>query len=106
MLGNDTDPDGDTLTVVKEQDAEHGRLTLNEDGSFEYVPTANYNGPDSFTYRVSDGHGGGATATVSISVRPINDSPSAADDTATTDEDRSTVINLLANDSDADGDTL
>ena len=56
MLGNDTDPDGDTLTAaVVDSAPSHGTLTLNADGSFTYTPAANFNGTDSFTYRASDG---------------------------------------------------
>ena len=56
VLGNDTDPDGNTAdrrAVVA--GPSHGTLTLNANGSFTYTPAANYNGTDSFTYRASDG---------------------------------------------------
>ena len=56
MLGNDADPDGEhALTAVLVSGPAHGTLTLNADGSFTYTPDANYSGPDSFTYRASDG---------------------------------------------------
>ena len=55
VLANDTDPDGDPLTAVLVTGPSHGTLTLNANGSFTYTPAANYNGPDSFTYRASDG---------------------------------------------------
>jgi hypothetical protein len=51
----------------------HGTLTLNSDGSFIYVPNADYNGPDSFTYRASDGSVTGNVATVNINVTPVSD---------------------------------
>ena len=56
VLGNDTDPDtGTTLTAVLDTNVASGTLTLNANGSFTYVPAANFNGADSFTYHASDG---------------------------------------------------
>src|SRR5439155_18338667 len=86
----------------------HGSLALNSDGSFTYVPAANYNGPDSFTYKAGDGQAD-ATATVNLTVRAVNDPPVALDDAYSTDEDTILTVpapGLLANDSDADGDAL
>jgi len=76
VLGNDSDPDGKPITAVKVGDPAHGTVTLNADGSFTYTPAANYNGPDAFTYHASDGTLTSATATVSITVNPVNDPPS------------------------------
>ncbi len=106
VLENDSDVDGDTLTVSVLNAPAHGTLTLNRDGSLSYVPNANYNGADSFTYTVSDGKGGTATATVSITVNSVNDAPVAAADSATTAEDEATKIAVLGNDKDVDGDAL
>jgi len=75
VLTNDTDVDGDTLTASLVTGVSHGTLTLNPNGTFSYTPNLNYNGPDSFTYQASDGHGGTATATVSFTVTPVNDNP-------------------------------
>ena len=55
VLGNDSDPDSEPLTAVLVTGPGHGTLTLNANGSFTYTPAANYTGPDSFTYRASDG---------------------------------------------------
>ena len=55
VLANDSDADGNPLTAVLGSGPSHGTLTLNANGSFTYTPTADYNGPDSFTYRASDG---------------------------------------------------
>ena len=55
VLANDTDADSDPLTAIKASDPAHGALTLNSNGSFTYVPTTGYTGPDSFTYRAIDG---------------------------------------------------
>jgi VCBS repeat-containing protein len=109
VLGNDTDVDGDALTAMLVADAAHGTLTFNPNGSFAYTPAANYNGPDSFTYRAADGVAQSAIATVSITVRPINDAPVVANDTYATDEDMPLNIStpgVLANDSDMEGDAL
>src|SRR2546430_437660 len=54
VLANDSDVDGDTLSAVLVSQPTHGSLTLNSNGSFSYVPAANYNGPDSFTYKAHD----------------------------------------------------
>src|SRR5207249_4345054 len=108
VLANDSDLDGDALTAMVVTGPTHGSLTLNSDGSFTYTPAANYNGPDSFTYRASDGSAS-ATATASITVRPVNDRPISADDTYATDEDTALIIaapGVLANDIDPEGDVL
>ena len=56
VLGNDSDADGDPLTAVLASAPAHAAsFTLNSDGSFDYQPTADYHGPDSFTYRANDG---------------------------------------------------
>ena len=77
VLGNDSDPDGDAITAVLVAAPTRGTLTLNPDGSFTYTPTANLNGPDSFTYRASDGQATSAVpALVTLLVTPVNDAPS------------------------------
>jgi VCBS repeat-containing protein len=76
VLSNDTDADGDPLTAVVANGPAHGTLTLNSNGSCIYTPAANYNGSDTFTYTIDDGHGGTATANVNITVTPVNDPPS------------------------------
>jgi VCBS repeat-containing protein len=78
VLGNDTDPDGDTLAAALVSGPSHGTLTLNPDGSFTYTPDANYNGPDSFAYRATDGSLDSNTATVSLTVSAVNDAPTVA----------------------------
>jgi uncharacterized repeat protein (TIGR03803 family) len=68
VLSNDTDTDGDALTVTVVSGPSHGSVTLNADGSFTYIPATNYVGSDSFTYRASDGIATSNIATVSITV--------------------------------------
>ncbi len=75
VLGNDSDVDSSTLTAIKVSDPAHGTLTLNADGSFTYTPAADYNGPDSFTYKANDGAVDSNVATVTITVAPVNDAP-------------------------------
>ena len=126
MLKNDTDIDGDTLTVsavtggtvgVQFALASGALLTLNADGSYVYNPNGKFeslgtgeNGADSFTYTVSDGHGGTDTATVNLTITGVNDTPVAVNDTGTTDENTTLTVNaangVLKNDTDVDGDTL
>src|SRR5205823_418431 len=100
VLANDTDVDGDTLTVVAVTQGAHGAVAINAPARLTSAPGANYNGADPFTYTVSDGHGGTATARVTVTVTPVNDAPVARDDSAATDEDTAAAVNVLANDSD------
>ncbi|WP_160316676.1 cadherin-like domain-containing protein [Thermanaerothrix daxensis] len=104
VLGNDSDPEGDTLRAIKVSDPAHGTLVLNADGSFTYTPNLNYFGGDTFTYRANDGQGDSDVATVSITVIPVNDPPAASSQAVTTAEDTSVEITLTA--SDMDGDSL
>ncbi|MFC2015154.1 Ig-like domain-containing protein [Chloroflexota bacterium] len=75
VLGNDFDADGDPLTALQVSGPVQGTLILNNDGSFTYTPNANYYGPDSFTYKANDGTADSNTATVSLTVNPVNDAP-------------------------------
>ena len=106
VLANDTDVDGDVLTVHALTEAAHGSVLLNPDGSVTYRSVPNFYGEDAFTYTVADGHGGTATTIVSVTVSPVNDPPLAASNEATTLEDTSVNIPVIANDVDPDGDTL
>ncbi|MEM7744935.1 MAG: Ig-like domain-containing protein [Pseudomonadota bacterium] len=105
LLANDTDPDGDTLTITSVGEVETGELVLNEDGTVSFTPDADFHGEVSFTYEITDGELT-STAIATVVVAPINDAPIANDDTFDTDEDRSVTMDLLANDTDPDGDTL
>ena len=68
VLANDSDPQGGTLSASIVSIASHGTATLNSDGSFNYVPDANFTGFDSFTYEISDGTNVSAVTTVNITV--------------------------------------
>src|SRR5207248_1389748 len=109
ILANDTDVDGDHLTAALVGTTTHGTLSLNVDGSFTYTPALNYNGPDSFTYRASDGSTLGNLATVPLTVTPVHDAPLPVNDTSSTAEDIPLNVaapGVLANDTDPEGDTL
>src|SRR5262249_51856680 len=106
VLTNDSDLDGDGLTVTVAANPSNGNLTLSANGSFVYTPNAGFSGSDSFSYTVSDGHGGTATATVHSTVGAVNDPPVAiADGTAFVEGD-DYVLDAVGNDLDSDGDTL
>ncbi len=105
VLGNDSDPEGNGLTAVLVDDTSHGGLTLNSDGSFNYLPAADFSGSDSFSYRAEGGLVSN-TATVTIQVTGVNDPPIGADDHAVTEEATPIVIDVLANDTDPDNDPL
>jgi hypothetical protein len=79
---------------------------MNVNKTFTYTPAPNYYGNDSFTYKVNNGQLDSNIATVSITITPVNDPPVAADDTATTPENTSVTVAVLANDSDVEGDVL
>jgi hypothetical protein len=108
LTGNDTDAEGDTITITAVHNGTNGTVVLNGDGTVTFTPTANYFGPATFTYDVSDGHGGVDTATVNVDVEP-NTPPVANDDSVNAVEDTPTTYqasDLIGNDTDADGDPL
>ncbi|QRY81741.1 retention module-containing protein [Pseudomonas sp. PDNC002] len=105
LLGNDSDVDGDSLTIISVQGAVNGTVKL-ENGNVVFTPSKDVNGTGSFTYTVSDGHGGTSTATVTVGITAVNDAPTLVADTASTKEDTAVKIDVLANDSDVDGDKL
>ena len=111
VLGNDTDVDGDMLTVATYTSTEHGTLKLNADGTFTYTPLAGFTGNDFFVYAISDGKGGYDNAKVVIEVTDgqtghVNKAPVAVDDNAAVENGQAVTIKVLDNDTDADGDML
>lgn len=104
LLSNDSDVDGDTLTVsTATVPAEQGALVNNDDGSATFSPADGFTGPATISYAISDGNGGADSATHVIDVTPVILAPPVAnDDVETTIEDTSVIVNLLGNDTDAD----
>jgi hypothetical protein len=101
-----SDKDGDSLTYSIVKGPAHGSLS-GEAPELTYSPNANFNGPDSFTFKVNDGHADSGQAVVSIEVMPVNDPPKANDDSVTVQEDAPiATVEVLANDADIDSDTL
>jgi len=72
VLGNDSDPENDRLSVELETDAVHGDLTLCQDGAFSYLPNADFIGDDSFQYSLFDGHNYSVPVVVSIHIQPVD----------------------------------
>ncbi|MDG0980209.1 MAG: Ig-like domain-containing protein, partial [Halieaceae bacterium] len=106
VLSNDTDADSDTLNLVSGA-AVSGSVSVSG-ANLIYTPNQDFNGTDTVTYTVSDGNGGTDTAQVKVVVAPVNDPPIAVNDSgySTPFETAVTLSNLLANDSDVDGDVI
>jgi len=114
VLANDTDVDGETLSVASPGTyvGTYGTLTIAADGSYTYTPGAGAqaldvgeSAQDVFSYDASDGTASD-TATLTVTVTGLNDAPVANDDVNATDENSPVSGNVLANDTDADGETL
>ncbi|MFA2932494.1 tandem-95 repeat protein, partial [Acinetobacter pittii] len=108
VKGNDTDAEDGTpsgvVTIVG--GPANGTVTVNANGTVSYVHNGSETTSDSFTYTVTDSNGVVSnTATVNITVNPVNDAPVANDDTATVDEGDTVVIAVKGNDTDAEDGT-
>ena len=107
LLANDSDADNphSELRIVSVENATHGAVSLNPDGSIRFAPEADYFGPAQFTYTVSDGSGGFTVGLASLDIAAVNDAPRLVGEALALDEDteaRFTVAALLANDADVD----
>lgn len=111
-LTNDSDPEGGTIAVTPETKATaHGTVTILANGTYTYTPTKDYNGPDSFTYKVCDNYStpGCSFGTVNITVTPVNDAPIAMADNVVVNEDEvltAPLPGVLSNDIDVENDAL
>jgi len=102
VLANDSDVDeGDRLEIIKAYKPQHGTASI-KNNSILYKPEADYNGKDTFNYKIKDKDGATAVASVYISINSVNDAPVAKDDKATTTINTPLTINVLNNDSDID----
>ncbi|PDV88625.1 hypothetical protein CO652_08510, partial [Rhizobium sp. H4] len=111
LLAGFSDVDGDQLSVAG-LTADHGALVDNNDGSWTFTPDANYNGPVSLSYTVTDGNGGSVPASQSFTLAAVNDAPVLSGNAATLaagSEDTPytfSTADLLVGFSDVDGDQL
>ncbi|OCP91844.1 RTX toxin, partial [Vibrio parahaemolyticus] len=106
VLDNDTFEGTDkVVSLDAENGPKNGSVIVNNDGTVTYTPDENYVGKDTFTYVVTSG-GVSESTTVEVNVTPVSDAPVAKDDIATTQEDTAVTIDVLPNDTDADGDKL
>ena len=108
VLANDSTADiGEVLTILDAtQGSAGGSVAIVNGASIDYTPAADFHGIETFTYTVDDGSGGQDMATVTVTVTPVADVPLAVDDTASTTADVAVTIDVLANDTDVDGDSL
>ena len=110
VLDNDSDPNGDALTLVAVDDPAGGAVAFDADGTVTYTPNDNVSGVDRFSYTVSDGTAS-ARGRVTVTVDAVNDPPVAVDDEATVSGDYYTFaygtdVEVLRNDVDPDGGPL
>ena len=106
VVANDTDPNGDPLSVVSFTQGALGTITQVSPTTLAFQPAPNVSGIDTFSYTITDGRGGVATATVTLDVLPTNDAPVAISDFAVVEEDGSVLIAVLENDRDAEDEVL
>jgi hypothetical protein len=86
VLSNDTDVDGDTLTIVSATSSQ-GSVTIEANGTLTFVPNANISGPATINYTISDGNGNTVSSTVAVTITAVPDAPDSADQTVTIAED-------------------
>ncbi len=106
VLRNDSSPAGLPLQLISVSRPGHGSAVALPGGGVEYLPATNFFGEDSFQYQVADGQGGVAVGQVSLSVVSSPDAPRAVPDYFIIDEDSPVSLNILANDTDPDGDPI
>ncbi|SIR33036.1 Fibronectin type III domain-containing protein [Shewanella morhuae] len=104
VLANDTDSDGDTLTVTQVT-SEFGTVVILANQQLSYTPATDFIGTDVLVYSITDGKGGTASSELTVVVSG-NTAPTTVDDSAATDDRTSLLLDVLSNDSDPDGNIL
>jgi len=112
-LSNDSDIDGHTITLLSYDAALNGQLTDNNDDTWNYSPNGQFDNlkkgetaTESFTYTIADELGAQSSAQVTITIVGVNTLPVSVEDTATTTKSETVQVDVLANDTDEDGDVL
>jgi Ca2+-binding RTX toxin-like protein len=105
VLENDGDPDGDPAVLTGVGDPAHGTASV-DGASVLYRPDVDFAGSDTVVYTIGDGRGGSSSATIAVTVLPVNDDPDPADDEVSVAEDGIVTLDVVANDDDVDGDTV
>ncbi len=106
VLANDSDIDGDRLTISAVSDPTNGTVIVNEDGTVTYIPVPDFNGIDQFTCTISDGHGSINTSTVTVTVTGVSDLPVVDSGALTVAEDAQDSELGLTAPTDPGGDAL
>jgi len=102
VLQGASDPDGNAISAILVSNGTKGTVTLNADGSFSYVPNANANGSDTFSYQVRDQYGAlSSIYTATINIAGVNDAPVAQNGAVTTAEDTAVSGSVTATDIDS-----
>ena len=105
VIANDSDVEGDNLVIdTVTQGGNGGSTVIEADNTVTFIPAAGFLGDDTFTYTISDGNNGFATATVTVTVNAVNNAPVANNDgPVSTNEDAPITIDVASNDTDVDG---
>jgi hypothetical protein len=98
VLANDSDDDGDALSITAFTQGAHGTVVYHDDGTFTYTPAADFHGDDQFAYTIDDGRGATATATVHVTITAVNDAPAAQAQCQLVEADGSLVLVLMGDD--------
>jgi outer membrane protein OmpA-like peptidoglycan-associated protein len=105
VLANDSDPDQDALHIASITLPAHGNASISGN-RISYTPTPGFTGQDTFSYTIADDKGASSSAHVTVTVQAVNQPPVAMDDRYTVPASRDSLLNVLANDRDPDGDAL
>lgn len=105
VLANDSDPDQDPLKITSVTSPAHGSASVSGN-RISYNPAPGFTGQDTFSYAIADDKGASSTAQVTVTVQAVNQPPVAMDDRFIVPASRDSLLNVLANDRDPDGDAL